>query len=315
MRAMCAGSTDQSATNLKLKLKLEKKANRKMNQLTKAASSAVASLSNLKTGLQNVSSTITAAGGDPFLRLLTDGDWVYGAENVEVEEGSHWAINPLSLMHGYISWTDHPGKQANEVVGEVMVPMTSGLPPKTELNDTGWGWDQQLMFQLKCMDGEDVGTQVIYKTTSVGGMSACKALIAQIMKQLDVDPERPVPIIQLQSDSYTHKKWGKTYTPIFDVVKWVEMSDAGAEEAGQKTPAQEAPEPEEQPKARTRKASAKTEPKQEAETRGVPADDKSAKKAALMAELERLAAEDADEGAEEPEPTNEAPQPRRRRRG
>lgn len=199
------------------------------NEVANRASGAVAALTSLKSGLQNVSSTIVAAGGDPFLRLLQDGTWVYGAENIEVEEGSSWAVNPLSLKHGWVSWTDHPGKQANEIVGEVMVPMTSPLPLQTEMRDTGWPWVQQLSFDIKCLDGEDKGVQVLYKTTSVGGMAAIKTLIGKIMAQLDVAPGKPVPVIHLGSDHYSHKKYGKTFTPVLEIVDWIDMEGAGAE--------------------------------------------------------------------------------------
>src|SRR5690606_30092879 len=124
-------------------MKPKQESEKNMNAIAPRASNAVASLSSLKSGLQNVASTIVTAGGDPFLRLLTDGTWVYGADNVEVQEGSLWALNPFSIMHGWVSWTDHPGKQANEIVGEVMVPAGQPLPAQTELRDTGWPWTQQ----------------------------------------------------------------------------------------------------------------------------------------------------------------------------
>lgn len=195
-----------------------------------SSSTAIAALGGLKQGLQNVASTIVTAGGSPFLRMLQDGSWVYGAENIEVEEGSKWAINPLSIEHGWVSWTDHDKKGAtNEIVGEVMVPMTSPLPAQTDLRDTGWEWSQQLKFTLLCLNGEDKGEQVEYKTTSVGGMNAMKAVIASIMKQLDIDADRPVPCVELNTDHYQHKKYGKTYTPIFNIVEWVELSDEAPE--------------------------------------------------------------------------------------
>lgn len=232
-------------------------------------SNALAALQGLKTGLQNVQQNIVTAGGDPFLRLVKDGIWVYGQENIEVEEGSEWAVNPMSLMHGFVSWTDHPGKQANEVVGEVMVPMTSPLPLQTDLRDTGWEWTQQLSIQLRCTSGEDKGEQTLYKTTSVGGLAAVKGLLTAIMKQLDVNPSRPVPVITLDVDSYSHKKWGKTFVPVFNVVGWVPMDgDSGADKAaaaveqgqpvGQAGGRQEQPAPAQQEPVRRRRVA--TEP-------------------------------------------------------
>ena len=197
-----------------------------MNELanTNAGSTAIAALAGLRQGLANVRRSIPQTG-DAFLRLLSDGGWVYGAENIEVEGGSQWAVNPLSLRHGWVSWTEHK-KQKNEVVGEVMVQMTAPLPVQTGLRDTGWEWKQQVAFQLKCMSGEDTGEQTLYKTVSVGGMNAVSKLVDDIMKQLDKDPAHPVPVIELHTDHYQHKVWGKTYVPVFKVVGWASMTDA-----------------------------------------------------------------------------------------
>src|SRR5688572_21143456 len=130
----------------------------------------------------------------------------------------------MSLQHGFIAWADGDGDNSGGPLGEVMVPATSPLPARSELRDVGADWDQQFSFQLKCVEGEDAGTQVLYKTASTGGTNAVDKLIAKIMTQLDADPEHPVPIIELSNDSYPHKKWGKTYVPVFVVRDWANMA-------------------------------------------------------------------------------------------
>lgn len=203
-----------------------------MNAITKASPSAnaLASIQSLKQGLSNVAATMPTKGGDPFLRMGKDGEWMYGAENVEVEEGSLWAVNPMSLQHGFACWTDYTdSKKSNELVGERMVQMTAPLPGRHDLPDTGeWNdrWTEQLSFQLKCVSGEDKGEQALYKTTSVGGIRVIRKLIDAIMAQLDADPSKPVPVIVLDSDSYPHKKWGKIYTPVFDIKHWASFDAA-----------------------------------------------------------------------------------------
>lgn len=274
----------------------------------RTASTAMAALGGLKAGLQNVSQTVIATGGDPFLRLQGDGTWVYSAENIEVEPGSRWAVNPFSLMHGWVAWTDRPGKQANEIVGEVMVSMQSALPPEAELAKVDGTadnahWAQQLSFQMKCTNGEDAGEQVLYKTTSVGGMNAMKKIINAIMQQLDVDTDHPVPLIELKVDSYMHKKWGKTFTPIFDVKAWASLDGdedtaediAAAEEARKAEAIAAAAAKAAEAKPRTRKAGASVpvtkapEPDQDAdETEEEQLDPAEARKRALMAELAEL---------------------------
>lgn len=201
-----------------------------MNSIATTGSNAIAALSSLKQGLQNVATSIVSTGGDPFLRLLKDGSWVYGADNVQVEDGTAWAVNPLSLMHGWVAWSDYK-KKTNEVVGEVMVPAGQALPLRSSLQDVTddegnkCDWSQQLSLQFQCMEGEDVGTQVLYKVTSVGGMNATKGLVNAISAQLETDIENPVPSVELHCDFYMHKKYGKTYVPEFKIVEWGPLDD------------------------------------------------------------------------------------------
>lgn len=200
-----------------------------MTQLAKASSNALAALGSLKNNLVNVKSTIVTPGGDYLLRLV-NGRWVYGAENVEVEDGSEWAINPLSLQHGWVAWTDYK-KRKNEVLNEVMVPAGHPLPAYETLrvvNDEQGNpveYAQQLAFQLQCLSGEDEGEQVRYKISSVGGMRAVRDTIDLIVKQLDIDPDNPVPVVKLTTDTYNHKTWGETYVPVFEVVDWVPLDE------------------------------------------------------------------------------------------
>lgn len=233
-----------------------------MNEVAaRTASSVMALAATLKQGLANVHSSLPATGGEPFMRLLRDGTWVYGADNVEVEPGSLWAINPMSLQHGWVCWTrwEDRGqpKKKNEIVGERMVPMTQPKPLLDTLPDTGdWNneWTDQISFQLKCISGEDTGEQVLYKATSKGGIGEARELIAAIMKQLDLDPTKPVPVVVLGNDHYMHNQYGKTYVPKFSVQHFVSMDGDETEQ-----PAQTAPQTATQP-------SAPTEPQAQAET-------------------------------------------------
>lgn len=152
-----------------------------------------------------------------LLRLLRDGEWVFGADNTEPEEGSLWAVNPYSFSHGYISWVD------NKPAGEVMVSVMNRLPTRAELPETGGSWDEQMGMQLQCISGADKGTVVQFKTTSVGGKRSVAKLAAAIGEQAASGSENVVPVATLDVDFYQHKKYGKIYTPVFDVQKWVSM--------------------------------------------------------------------------------------------
>lgn len=189
-----------------------------------------------------------ALGGLPFLRLLRDGMWVYGAESTEVEEDSLWAVNSFSMALGWIAWGDEGSKDEGTVMGEEMARI--GEPPiqRGNLPDVGAEWTPCVSFDLMCITGEDKGTTVRFKSNSVGGRRAFSDMLQLVSAAMDDGSGKCIPIVALDSDSYAHKKYGKIYTPIFDVKKWV-MPDASELGGAPAAAVEEKPQPKEQPAA------------------------------------------------------------------
>ena len=73
------------------------------------------------------------------------------------------------------------------------------------------------------MSGEDKDTEVRYSASSVGGKRAVQDLGMAIAGQIDKDESKPVPVILLKKEHYVHKQFGKVYTPLFDIQKWIGM--------------------------------------------------------------------------------------------
>lgn len=303
------------------------------NDLTNVARQQLAKLNMLKSSLSNVTSTIQQAGGDPILRLLRDGVWVYGQEDLEIEPGSLWAMNPFDIQHGWVCWTRYETstdpaerKKKNEIVHEVLVSATQPLPPMDSLPKTAWPYNQQVQLVFRCLNGTDAGVQVRYKPSSVGGMTAAKGLIDAMMQHLDFDADTPVPVVELKIDSYTHKQYGRTYTPVLEIAKWIAMPDdvASAQAAVAEAPPArqvEAQPVEAQPApARGRRRSAAEVADQpadapQAETTGPVAafaSDIDAQIAALMAQKEAAARTTAPATAPAPATNGDAPIRRRR---
>lgn len=228
---------------------------------------------DLVKGLQNVGQTLQGStGGMPLLRLLKSGMYAYGPENIEPEEGSEWAINPYSLAHGFACWGD------GELLDERMVPFNQTPPMRSELPDYGHEWNQQVAMQMQCMNGEDEGTVVLYKGTSTGLRNAVKQLIDQIIAQAQVDVAHIVPVVQLECDSYQHKKYGEIFYPILDIEHWLNVEDGATApdpvedqsetagepaDEGESEPAEAAAEPA-QSRRRRRKAAAEAPAAEEA---------------------------------------------------
>lgn len=190
-----------------------------MNDLVKFGGSGLpTSTEDLQQGLQHVSAGLSGrSGGMPILRLLKSGVYAYGQEDIEPQEGSEWAVNPHSFQHGFACWGD------GELLGEAMVPLNQPPPNVNDLQDFGEPWDQQISFQLQCMNGEDKGVTVVYKSTSVGYLNMAKALIDRIVLQLQHEPTKYVPVVALDMDSYHHRQWGTTYFPILDPKRWISI--------------------------------------------------------------------------------------------
>jgi len=186
-------------------------------------------VSSLSVALRQLEKDVGPANS-VILKMDKRGDWVFGADQTEVDDGSLWAVNPFSFVHGFIAWGD------GEVLGEKMVSVSQPLP-EMEPAPAGAkrGWETQVGMSLKCISGPDNGLEVRYNVTSVGGKRAVQGLAVAIAQQVESDQSKPVPVVTLKRDHYTHKSYGKIYTPVFEVQEWMSMDGAKAEE-----PAEEA---------------------------------------------------------------------------
>ena len=193
---------------------------------------AVASLS------QSLRKLEAAAGpsGMVILKMDKTGHWVFGADQTEVEDGSQWAVNPFSFVHGYIAWGD------GEVLGEKMASVSDPLP-ELDAAPPGAkkGWETQVGMSLKCISGEDAGMEARFTTTSVGGKRGVQELAVAIAVQVEKDQSTPVPIVTLGKEHYQHKSYGRIFTPTFGVKEWVSLTADAAPAA--EAPAAEAPAP------------------------------------------------------------------------
>jgi len=202
-----------------------------MSNVVKFANAGLpAQVQSTAAALRQMASNV-AAGSDALLKMDKTGHWVFGADQTEVEDDATWAVNPFSFVHGYIAWGE------GEPLGEKMGPVTAPLPA-LDAAPAGAkrGWEAQIGMSLKCLTGEDAGMETRFTTTSVGGKKAVQALAVAIATQVEKDPATPVPVVLLKKDHYQHKQYGKIFTPVLEVVKWIGM-DGEAKAAEPEAPA------------------------------------------------------------------------------
>ena len=188
-----------------------------MSNIVTFAGANLPSVKDLSTALRSIEAEIGPAG-TVIIKMDKTGHWVFGADQTEIEDESTWAINPLSFVHGYIAWGD------GEVLGEKMVSVSQPLPElEPAPPNAKKGWETQVGMSMKCLSGEDKGLEARYTTTSVGGKRSVQALAVAIATQVEKDQSKPVPIVMLGKEHYTHKSYGRIFTPIFAVQEWVGM--------------------------------------------------------------------------------------------
>lgn len=181
----------------------------------------------LSQALAGFSATKNALMGKALLKLSKQGVWVFGADNEMLENGTRLVANPASLASGYIAWYQ------SQVEGEVMQPLSHGPVDPNQLKEvnsgsippgkkaaSGRGWEAQASIDL--MTQSDVPLSLCYKSSSVGGMKALLSLAGDIAYDMDEDPNRCFPVVELDTDSYTHKEFGEVFTPIVAIVGWLD---------------------------------------------------------------------------------------------
>lgn len=241
--------------------------------LFKGAQLTPGDIAKYRDALAKTQATRPTVGGTPFLKLSADdGAWLYGREEIEVEAGSLWAVNPMSMKKGYKAWPKNGGKPLHEDVRSIFGP----LPLITEMPDVGVDYSEACSMDLRCISGEDDGVQITWNSNAQGAVERFHDLVGEIMDQLGKNPHFLVPVIQLLQDSYDHtnRAYGKIYKPIFKVEYFVNLKlekegtvptpelaqeteeDPGEQVVRQENEADNAPAEPEQPRGRARRGAA-----------------------------------------------------------
>jgi len=196
-----------------------------MNNVSVFGNANLPAVNSISTALRNIQTDTNTSGGVTILKMDRTGHWVYGASETEVDNDSVWAVNPFSFTHGFIAWGE------GEVLGEKMVSVTEPLPDVGPAPAAAKrGWETQVGFSLKCIDGYDKGEEVRYTVTSVGGKRAVQTLAVNIANQVETDQTKPIAVVALVKEHYQHKAYGRIYTPVFDILKWISLDGEPATE-------------------------------------------------------------------------------------
>jgi hypothetical protein len=189
------------------------------------------------------------------------GDITFGSDDDDLPEKSLIIVDMQSMALGWICWDD------SQVVEEVLVNVVDGKPPlEHELTDHGPfnddddGWREAASVSAVLYSyGEDtkdeaVGTKLLFKTSTGGQVRSLKKLAGQYGRLFMQHPDE-LPIVELTVESYMPKvkKHGRKYSLVMKIVGWVSAAEAEAMMAGDHGDDESDYEPEEKPKAASRR--------------------------------------------------------------
>lgn len=194
------------------------------------------SLAALRSALNTVTAVLPASdGGMPYLRLLKDGEWVFGKDDVVVQQGTKAVVDVKSAKVGYACWTDRAKNKMKDVrLGEVMADVFKGEPvpreadlPKHVDPETGEPaqWKLQASFVVKLLDGDNAGQPLLWKTSSYNGLLSASELSRQIAARVDEGNEAVFPVIEIRSVA-AKNAYGRFYKPDMRIVGWMTEDEA-----------------------------------------------------------------------------------------
>jgi len=190
---------------------------------------ALTTLSSLRNSLQAFRNSTPRSLGQTGYMKFSKGDWTFGKDDAPLDLDGSYILHPHTLMHGWICWRN------GSLFNEILIPFTQQLPPEESIkpaapdpapdSDDQPGYQHQMAFQVVGVDGRQAGTQLTFKTGTVGGRSAVDKLVEALMARMDDVEARGgeggiFPVVQFATDSYKHKTRGKIFVPLIEVVGW-----------------------------------------------------------------------------------------------
>src|SRR5262245_40039147 len=164
--------------------------------------------------------------GAPLLKFTKQGEFAISDVNT-IADGTRCIAHCDLMEIGWVKWAD--GKPTGDrkvglVADRLIPPQKSDLPDRDEslweIQDDGerrdpWAFQMSVPLSLLDAGGET------YKFTagSKGGLRCLSALTRVYGKHIAEDKPGQ-PIVELQSDSYKHRTYGKIFFPVMHVVGW-----------------------------------------------------------------------------------------------
>jgi hypothetical protein len=166
-----------------------------------------------------------AIQGD-LLKFAKHGEWEFGQNGTTLPVGTRLLADMDNLMVGWQRWSG--GRPDEQKFGRVM---EAHRPERREelgdndkeawdVDDRGVPQDPWRLTNILILKDPNDGSLYTYSPSSKGGVSCIAKLCAEFGK---IYRQRPtdMPVIELQSSSYKHERYGRIFTPEMNIVSWV----------------------------------------------------------------------------------------------
>ena len=164
-----------------------------------------------------------AAGFAAYLKFVK-GEYQHGMEAEVLPIGTRLVPDMRQLRAGYIKWND--GEVLDQRIGLVANREAVNREDLGDHDENLWPRDQDGTStdpwqQVRTLPMKDpaTGTEYVFTTSSQGGNRAVVMFTARWKRQYK-DNIGKLPILEIGSDSYPHRTYGKVHYPVFRLVDW-----------------------------------------------------------------------------------------------
>lgn len=165
----------------------------------------------------------------PFLKY-NKGEFLYGMDAEVLPLGTRLVPDMASLAVGQIKWSDS-GEVVEQRIGlvadcaavrrEDVGDHDEDLWPRDEDGKRSDPWSPVRNLPMK---DPNTGTEFVFTTSSGGGNQALVRFTGQWRRQYTDNPGK-LPVMEIGSDSYPHRTYGKVHFPVFRLVSWETEED------------------------------------------------------------------------------------------
>jgi hypothetical protein len=181
--------------------------------------------------LRNFAAAARRGGfGVPFFRHDgTNGDYRRtGKTNTTTMNGQKLASDPVDAMTG---WQKFENKVPVYEIGRVA---DGYQPPSREslgdLDEEFWPNGKDPWTRIDLLPFWDVESRevLLFSAANRGSRDAVASLVGAYLNDVEAHPEdlNKVPLVELESDSYTNKHGKRIFYPIFAIIDWIERPTA-----------------------------------------------------------------------------------------